>query len=76
MELLEWVQRRPQGCSEAEDRTHGDRLEKRRLRANLIAAFQYPKGPTGKLERDLLQGHVVTGQAVMLSNLKRVYLGI
>jgi len=39
MELLEWVQRRPQGCSEAEDRTHGDRLEKRRLRANLIAAF-------------------------------------
>ncbi|GAB0204463.1 nuclear receptor ROR-beta [Grus japonensis] len=37
-------------------------LEKRSLQADFIAAFQYLKGPTGELERDCLQGHVVTGQ--------------
>jgi len=42
-------------------------LEKRRLRADL-AAFQYLKGPTRKLERDFLQGHVVMGQGVMALN--------
>ena len=40
-------------------------LEKRRLRGDLIVAFQYLKGPTGKLERDFLSGSVVTGQGVM-----------
>jgi len=36
-----------------------------RLQRDLIAAFQYLKGPTRKLERDFLQGSVVIGLGAM-----------
>jgi len=37
-------------------------LEKRRIRSHFIVAFQYLKGPTGRMERDFSQGCVVIGQ--------------
>jgi len=43
-------------------------VEKRRLQGDLIAASQYLKRPTRKLERDFLQGHVVIGQVEMALN--------
>ncbi|GAB0175492.1 hypothetical protein GRJ2_000014400 [Grus japonensis] len=67
MELLERVQwRMIRGlehlCYEDRLRELGlFSLEKRRLQGDLIAVSQYQKGPTGKLERDCLQGHGVIG---------------
>ena len=37
-------------------------LEKRRLRGDLLAAFQYLMRPAGRMERGFSQGCVVTGQ--------------
>ena len=74
MELLERVQRRAMKLiGGLEHISYEDRLrelglfslEKRRLRGHLIAAYQYLKGPTGKMVRDCLSGSVVTGQGVM-----------
>jgi len=49
-------------------------LEKRRLQDDLIAAFQYLKWPTGRMERNFSQGCVVIGQGGMALNYKRADL--
>ena len=77
MELLERVQRRATKLIRGlEHLSYEDRLrevglfslEKRRLQGDLIAVYQYLKGPTGKMERDCLSGSVVTGHGVMALN--------
>jgi len=37
-------------------------------KGDLIAAFQYLKGPTGRMERDFSQGCVVIGKGGMALN--------
>ena len=75
MDLLELLQRRAM-IRGLEHLSYEDRLrelgffglDKRRLQGHLRAAFQHLKEPTGKLERDFLQEHVVTGQGGMALN--------
>jgi len=43
-------------------------LEKRRLQGDIRAAFQYLKGPTGRMQRDFIQGCVVIEQGGMALN--------
>jgi len=61
MDVLKWAQRRATKMDRLRESGLFS-LEKRKLQGDLTAAFQYVKGPTGRMERDFSQGCVVIRQ--------------